>query len=85
MRDMIGMEDIEGSKIEAVGEEGDADIDLTADVEKIGGALSSTVSRLRSNDDIVDPGPPPDGGLEAWSMAVAAHLVMFNTWGFISE
>lgn len=27
--------------------------------------------------------PPPDGGRVAWSQVVAAHLVVFNTWGFV--
>ncbi|KAL2678827.1 hypothetical protein Neosp_009579 [[Neocosmospora] mangrovei] len=27
--------------------------------------------------------PPPDGGFEAWSMALLGHLVVFNTWGYI--
>ncbi|PGH35352.1 hypothetical protein GX50_01816 [[Emmonsia] crescens] len=31
------------------------------------------------------PGPPPDGGLRAWVQVLMAHLVMFNTWGFITS
>ncbi|KAF2276567.1 MFS general substrate transporter [Westerdykella ornata] len=50
----------------------------------------STRSRLarkitiRSNADVIDPGPPPDGGLKAWTQALMGHLVVFNTWGMIS-
>lgn len=29
--------------------------------------------------------PPPDGGWHAWLMAILAHGIMFNTWGFINS
>ncbi|KAF2491972.1 MFS general substrate transporter [Lophium mytilinum] len=32
-----------------------------------------------------DPGPPPDGGLKAWTQACMGHLVVFNTWGVITS
>jgi hypothetical protein len=32
-----------------------------------------------------DPGPPPDGGLQAWLQAVQAHLCIFNSMGYISS
>jgi peptide chain release factor 1 len=28
-------------------------------------------------------GPPPDGGLQAWTQVLANHLIVFNCWGFI--
>ena len=34
---------------------------------------------------LADPGPPPDGGLVAWTQALVAHLVIFNTWGYINS
>ena len=30
------------------------------------------------------PGPPPDGGSQAWLQVVVGHLVIFNSWGYIS-
>lgn len=39
----------------------------------------------RSNASVIDPGPPPDGGLKAWTQAFMGHLVVFNTWGMISS
>ncbi|KAM5350251.1 hypothetical protein ACJ41O_006756 [Fusarium nematophilum] len=30
-----------------------------------------------------DPGPPPDGGLQAWLQVVAGHLLVFNSWGYL--
>ena len=41
--------------------------------------LSKVASRL-STRDIIDPGPPPDGGLEAWIQVAMAWVVCFTTW-----
>ncbi|UQC88971.1 riboflavin transporter MCH5 [Colletotrichum lupini] len=30
-------------------------------------------------------GPPPDGGVKAWTQALMAHFVVFNTWGTINS
>lgn len=49
-----------------------------------GGRLMNTLSRTASRISI-DPGPPPDGGLEAWTQAFMGHLVVFNTWGFVNS
>lgn len=46
--------------------------------------IKSTLSRIRTRDDL-DPGPPPDGGVIAWTQAVLTHLVIFTTWGFINS
>jgi predicted MFS family arabinose efflux permease len=47
--------------------------------------LSRTLSRIRTQDSGLDPGPPPDGGLQAWSQATLVHLVIFNTWGYVNS
>lgn len=46
----------------------------------VGRVLSRTTSRSSWN-----PGPPPDGGLEAWLVVLGAHFVNFNCWGFINS
>ncbi|KAG6357816.1 hypothetical protein INS49_013695 [Diaporthe citri] len=38
--------------------------------------LSRTTSKSSFN-----PGPPPDGGLRAWTVVATGHLVIMNTWG----
>ncbi|KAI4151599.1 MAG: hypothetical protein LQ340_003419 [Diploschistes diacapsis] len=43
------------------------------------GHLQRTFSRV-STDDI---GPPPDGGLPAWSQVVLCHISTINTWGLL--
>lgn len=30
-------------------------------------------------------GPPPDGGVKAWTQALMAHFVVINTWGTINS
>lgn len=42
-------------------------------------ALSRVASRLTTRD-IVDPGPPPDGGLQAWLQVAMAWIICFCTW-----
>ncbi|KZF21754.1 putative MFS monocarboxylate transporter [Xylona heveae TC161] len=49
------------------------------------GRASTRLSIRRSKSSCRDPGPPPDGGLTAWTQAVMAHLVVFGTWGYISS
>lgn len=48
-----------------------------------GGFVEKVLSRVHSRASCVDPGPPPDAGLTAWTQAVMAHLIVFNTWGYI--
>lgn len=47
--------------------------------------LSHTLSRIRTKESGIDPGPPPDRGLKAWTQAVLVHLVIFNTWGYVNS
>lgn len=46
--------------------------------------LKRTIS-AKSASSWKDPGSPPDGGIRAWTMAAMGHLVIFNTWGYISS
>ena len=42
--------------------------------------LSRTISATS-----IDPGPPPDGGRQAWTQVLMTHLVVVNTWGYINS
>jgi predicted MFS family arabinose efflux permease len=46
-------------------------------------ALAKTLT-ARSNASVIDPGPPPDGGLKAWTQSFMGHFVVFNTWGMVA-
>ncbi|OCL12190.1 MFS transporter, MCP family, solute carrier family 16, member 10 [Glonium stellatum] len=47
-------------------------------------ALDRVISRL-STVSIIDPGPPPDGGLKAWTQVAMAFIVVFTTWGYVNS
>lgn len=46
-------------------------------------ALDSTNATVAAPSD--DPGPPPDGGWMAWTQVLMAHIIIFNTWGYINS
>ncbi|KAM0793826.1 major facilitator superfamily domain-containing protein [Usnea florida] len=48
------------------------------------GVLAKIVSRKNPRIS-VDLGPPPDGGLMAWTQVLMGHLIIFNTWGYINS
>lgn len=45
----------------------------------------SKVVTARSAASIRDPGPPPDGGLTAWTQVLMGHICIMNTWGYINS
>ncbi|KAL8668170.1 MAG: hypothetical protein Q9202_000148 [Teloschistes flavicans] len=63
------------------GSSDDKDISHTLEDRETG--MDRVISRITSRSSYPDPGPPPDGGLQAWTQAVMGHLVVFNTWGYI--
>lgn len=46
-------------------------------------SLSRVLSSRSAASSWRDPGPPPDGGVQAWTQVLMAHLVVISTWGFI--
>lgn len=38
------------------------------------------LSRTKSAASAKDPGPPPDGGVHAWTQVLAGHLIVLITW-----
>ncbi len=48
------------------------------DLHRTTSTLSRIASRFSSRD-LVDPGPPPDGGLKAWTQVVAGLIACFAT------
>lgn len=50
-----------------------------------GRVFEKVLSRTRSRSSYIDPGPPPDGGLEAWTQSLCGHLIVANTWGYVSS
>lgn len=51
-------------------------------------AASNALARVSSHlttRSIINPGPPPDGGLQAWTQVFCAWLAVTNTWGFVNS
>jgi len=44
--------------------------------------ISRVASRRSAASSWADPGPPPDGGLQAWIQVLATHLTIFTTFGY---
>lgn len=49
------------------------------------GILGRVLSKTISNRSLRDPGPPPDGGLVAWTQVAMGHITVLNTWGYINS
>ncbi|KAK4613870.1 MFS-type transporter [Fulvia fulva] len=47
--------------------------------------LSRTISRRSAASSWQDPGPPPEGGITAWTQVFCAHLTIFTTFGFTTS
>lgn len=45
--------------------------------------LSRVVSRITTHS-ITDLGPPPDGGLKAWTQCAMSWLAILATWGWVN-
>lgn len=65
------------SIVDATAESDNKDLD----VEKWGVDAASAAVSVSCN----DPGPPPDGGWIAWMQVSMAHIIIFNTWGYINS
>lgn len=57
---------------------------LTKTKSATGAALAKVASHLTTKS-ITNPGPPPDGGLLAWTQVFCAWLAILNTWGFVNS
>lgn len=57
----------------------------TTNGSHIGNLTTRTLSLVRTRESGKDIGPPPDGGFEAWLQVGLAHMVIFNTWGYINS
>ena len=43
------------------------------------------ITRKSNQDGPFDTSPPPDGGVQAWTVVVMCHIAGFNTWGFLNS
>lgn len=47
--------------------------------------ITRTLSRRSGASSWIDPGPAPEGGLQAWLQVLALHMTVFSTWGWITS
>jgi hypothetical protein len=55
------------------------------ELKRTASKASNALDRVFTTRSIVDPGPPPDGGLKAWIQVACGWLVIFSTWGWINS
>lgn len=48
-------------------------------------AVNRILSKVKSTASTVDPGPPPNGGWHAWTIALSGHATICATWGFVNS
>lgn len=58
----------------------DSQSDTTQEKEKEKEMGQGILERVKSATSWKDPGPPPDGGVRAWTQVLVGHLVIMNTW-----
>ncbi|KAK7532922.1 MFS monocarboxylate transporter [Phyllosticta citribraziliensis] len=49
------------------------------------GAVNRILSKVKSTASTADPGPPPNGGWHAWTIALSGHATICATWGFVNS
>jgi MFS family permease len=57
-------------------------------LKKTKSTSSAVIGRVASHlttRSLTDPGPPPDGGFQAWLQVFCAWLAIMNTWGFVNS
>ncbi|KAF2845058.1 MFS general substrate transporter [Plenodomus tracheiphilus IPT5] len=58
--------------------------EISRTVSKRSTALARVASRITTRS-IKDPGPPPDGGIQAWTQVLCAWFAVLNSWGFVNS
>lgn len=65
-------------------EQHELDESLSRTKSRQSNALARIASHLTTRS-IRDPGPPPDGGVVAWTQIFCAWLAIMNSWGFVNS
>jgi len=58
---------------------------VSLELKRTASRASNILERVLTTRSITDPGPPPDGGLQAWTQVACGWLVIFTTWGWINS
>ncbi|TKA34242.1 hypothetical protein B0A50_00222 [Salinomyces thailandicus] len=55
------------------------------DLKRTASRTSNALERVFTTRSITNPGPPPDGGIKAWTQVACAWFVIFTTWGWVNS
>ncbi|KAK3724501.1 hypothetical protein LTR37_001125 [Vermiconidia calcicola] len=84
-----GDDNIRRSSVQSSGGDFSQSETLGTQLEKTTSVKSAVLNKALSNDversSPIDPGPPPDGGLLAWTQVAMVHFTVMSTWGYISS
>lgn len=58
---------------------------VSLELKRTASRASNVLERVLTTRSIVDPGPPPDGGLKAWTQVACGWIVIFTTWGWVNS
>ncbi|KAK4140740.1 major facilitator superfamily domain-containing protein [Dichotomopilus funicola] len=59
--------------------------DETGDGDGVLSRVASRVITKVTTKSSFNPGPPPNGGLQAWTAVACTHIVVMNTWGIVNS
>lgn len=77
---MTAKDDIEAYPVGVNVPQGEEDEITRTDTKKSWSDVARAVTRTTTKGSWKDPGPPPDGGLTAWTQVGLGHLVIMTTW-----
>jgi MFS family permease len=75
-------DDVEAQNDDRTGDQIE-DFEITKTTTRV--SLKGGITRVSTKSSWKDPGPPPDGGVTAWTQVLMGHLVIMCTWGFINS
>lgn len=75
---------VDDSQIKPVPQQHELDKPISRAQSRPSNTLARIASRVTTRS-IRDPGPPPDGGLVAWTQIFCAWLAIMNSWGFVNS
>jgi hypothetical protein len=77
---MVAKGDIEAYPVGVNVPQGEKDEITRTSTKKSWSDVARAITRTTTKSSWKDPGPPPDGGLTAWTQVGLGHLVIMNTW-----
>ncbi|KAI6842740.1 MFS transporter, MCP family, solute carrier family 16, member 10 [Hortaea werneckii] len=55
------------------------------ELKRTASRASNALDRVFTTRSLTNPGPPPDGGIKAWTQVACGWFVIFTTWGWVNS